>query len=76
MTGAIFNDFFNITLTYRSSADISRPYGAVFHKNMLKAVEPSEWLAPPKIDNNIIKLSDYGLTDFKSRTKDISWIVL
>ena len=72
-TNPIFNDFFNLTYTYRSSADISKPYGGFFHKSNQEKVKSTEWLEP-KSDPGV-KLSDYGLTDFKSRKKDVAWIV-
>ena len=69
----VFNDFFNLTITYRLSADITTTYGALIHKTSQKLVKPSEWLRPKS--NSTKELSLYGLTDFKSRKKDIAWIV-
>ena len=69
----VFDNFFNITFTYRSSADISWPYGALVHKNSQKIVKPKEWLKPKHISGQ--ELIHYNLTDFKSRKKDIAWIV-
>lgn len=69
----VFDNFFNITFTYRSSADISWPYGAIVHKNSQKIVKPKELLKPKHIPGQ--ELIHCNLTDFKSRKKDIAWIV-
>ena len=62
----IFNDFFNLTLTYRSSADISRPYGRFVDKFTQQTIDFSKVKMPEKI-----KIT-------KNNTKkanDIAWIV-
>jgi len=62
----IFNDFFNLTLTYRSSADISRPYGKFVDKFTQETIDFSKVKMPEKIKitkNNTKKVND------------IAWIV-
>lgn len=62
----VFNDFFNLTFTYRKSADISRPYGVFIDKH---TEEPIDFTNVEYIPNQIENNSKHN------KTKDIAWLV-
>ena len=47
LTSSVFDDFFNLTFTYRSSADVSRPYGAIVENRR-------QQLKPVNFDDDVI----------------------
>jgi hypothetical protein len=67
----LFNDFFNLTLTYSPNADIPRPYG-VFQNKYTKEQQINHW--PPVNDTNF-NYTSLGLPTLSQRIKDIAWIV-
>ena len=72
-----YNDFFNLTFTYRTTADVYRPYGAFMHKDSNRKVTPDEWKNPDErlSDENSHPSYALNLTKFDARKKDIAWIV-
>ena len=62
---SILQDFFNLTVSYRTASDIYRPYGAFIDKTTGKL--PIQWQKPSNGKNSCNSL--------KNRTKDIAWIV-
>ena len=71
LTDPIFNDFFNLTLTYRSSADISRPYGRFVDKFTHQAIDFSKVIVPENIKISKSSTKNPDIT----KAKDIAWIV-
>ena len=71
LTDPIFNDFFNLTLTYRSSADISRPYGRFVDKFTHQAIDFSKVIVPENIKISKSSTKNPNIT----KAKDIAWIV-
>ena len=69
LTDPIFNDFFNLTFTYRTNADISRPYGAFVHKGTSKLATPEDWNA--RYD----QVKSKTMTQVKNKTENVAWIV-
>lgn len=77
----ILYNFFNLTMTYRTDADIILPYGKIVRKNIggenseekfnANHVTPKKWM---KYDEGKVS-SDILNGDLRNRTLDIAWLV-
>ena len=64
----IFDDFFNLTFTYRKNADISRPYGVFIDKHTEEPID----FTKIEYQTNGQNEAEGGLSN---KTKDIAWLV-
>ncbi len=70
LTNRVFNDFFNLTMTYRLDSDIYKPSGRVRPKSpeaIQAMIGPSRWLT---FNPDKVPVDNVG-----SRSKDIAWMV-
>ena len=63
------NDFYNLTISYRKSADIHRGYFDIVHKGNHEPV--TKWILYN--ENQTIDLESYGVAKLEERQNDIAW---
>ena len=70
----LLQDFFNVTYTYRSSADLYRPYGAFVSKMNpnLDNIVMQNWTLYNPLENSSY---DLDIVPWRNRSKEIAWIV-
>ncbi len=72
-TNKVFNDFFNVTMSYRSNADAIRSYGGFIRLSDGKVMDPEqEWMDFKSKSNQSLPT---GLNPLANRRKDILWVV-
>ena len=64
------NNFFNLSISFRQSADIHRPYSRFIHRRSKKHVQ--NWISYD--DHQNINLESFDITPLEERAKDIAWI--
>ena len=63
------NDFYNLSISYRKSADVHRGYFDIVHKGSHEPV--SQWMSYNS--NQTIDLDTYGFAKLEDRKNDIAW---
>ena len=64
------NNFFNLSISFRHSADVHRPYSRFIHRRSKKHVQ--NWISYD--DHQNINLESFDITPLEERAKDIAWI--